>query len=458
MTITLEDIFNIPTAVIYNPDLYKSVRSVSIDTRSLKKKSLYVAIKGQSFDGHNYIEEAVNKGASAVLISNRKLKFVTDLDVPIITVQNTKKAYGKLANIWRKKFKAKVISITGSNGKTSTKEITKQLLAEKYIVHSTHANNNNDIGVPLTLLSTPKNAEVVVLEHGTNHFGEIEYTAKIAQPDVALITNIGNSHIEYLKNKRGILKEKLELFNNVYPNGKVLINNDDVLLAEQKKNFKNKIVYGYNGRPTIKGYKKGFSIDGNEKISVKYKQMNFDLTIPLLGESNTNNFISALAICFELGLTKTQMISGTEKVQQISKRLEKKDFKKFVIIDDTYNANPESVNNALTVLSKYKSKKNKIAILGDMGELGKDVVKFHKNIAKKINENGIKTVLSIGTNSKHLFSELNKSVGEKKHFTQRDKMIEFINEMDLSDSVILVKGSRYMQMEELVEVLKKRAV
>jgi len=457
MTITLEDIFNIPTAKIYNPDLYKSVTSVSIDTRSLKKKSLYVAIKGKSFDGHNYIEEAVNKGACAVLISNRKLNSVTDLDIPIITVQSTKKAYGELANIWRKKFKAKVVSITGSNGKTSTKEITKQLLAEKYIVHSTHANNNNDIGVPLTLLSTPKNAEVVVLEHGTNHFGEIEYTAKIAQPDVALITNIGNSHIEYLKNKRGVLKEKIELFNNVNPDGKILINNDDVLLTEQKQNFKNKIVYGYNGRAIIKGYRKGYSSDGNEKIKVKYKNINVDLILPLLGESNANNFLSALAICFEMGLTKKQIISGTKKVQQISKRLEKKDFKKFVIIDDTYNANPESVNNALMVLSKYKSMKNKIAILGDMGELGKDVVKFHKGLAKTIKENGITTVLTIGNNSKHLFSELNKSVSLKKHFSQRDKMKEFISEMDLSESVILVKGSRYMKMEEFVEVLEKRA-
>ncbi|MCP5061761.1 MAG: UDP-N-acetylmuramoyl-tripeptide--D-alanyl-D-alanine ligase [Ignavibacteriae bacterium] len=458
MTITLEDIFSIPTAVLYNPDLYKSVTSVSIDTRSLKKKSLYVAIKGKSFDGHNYIEEAVNKGASAVLISKRKLNSVTDLDIPIITVQNTKIAYGELAKIWRNKLNAKVISITGSNGKTSTKEITRQLLSTKFRVHSTLDNNNNDIGVPLTLLSTPKNAEVVVLEHGTNHFGEIEYTAKIAQPDVALITNIGNSHIEYLNNKKGVLKEKLELFNNVNPNGKVLINNDDVLLAEQKQIYKNKIVYGYSGRVAIKGYKKGFALDGNEKISVKYKQSNVDLTLPLLGESSTNNFLSALAICFELGLTKAQMISGSKKVQQISKRLEKKDFKKFVIIDDTYNSNPESVNNALTVLSKYKSKKNKIAILGDMGELGKDVVKFHKNIAKKINENGIKTVLSIGNNSKHLFSGLNKSVSIKKHFTQRNKMKEFINEMNLSDSIILVKGSRYMQMEEFVEILEKRAV
>ncbi|MEE9429846.1 MAG: UDP-N-acetylmuramoyl-tripeptide--D-alanyl-D-alanine ligase [Melioribacteraceae bacterium] len=457
MQITLEDIFNIPTAVIYNPDLYKSVSSVSIDTRSLKKKSLYVAIKGERFDGHKYVEEAVSKGASAVLISNRKLKLFNKLSVPIITVQNTKKAYGELAHIWRNKLNAKIISITGSNGKTSTKEITRQLLSSKFRVHSTLANNNNDIGVPLTLFSTPRSTELVVLEHGTNHFGEIEYTAKIARPDIAIITNIGNSHIEYLKNKKGVLEEKLELFNNVKDGGKVLINNDDVLLAKQKEKFKNKSVYGFTGRVNIKGSKKGYAPDGNEKINVKYKKLSIDITLPLLGESSAKNFLSALAICIEVGLTKTQIISRVKKVKQISKRLEKKDFKKFVIIDDTYNANPESVSNAITVLSKYKSKKNKIAILGDMGELGKDAVKFHKDIAKEINVNKINMVLSIGNNSKHLFSKLNKSVGVKKHFTKRNTMKEFINKMDLADSVILVKGSRYMKMEDFVEVLEKRA-
>jgi len=457
MKITIEDIFNIPSAVIYNPDMYKSVSSVSIDTRSLKKKSLYVAIKGKRFDGHKYVNEAVNKGATAVLISNRKLKLFNKLSVPIITVQNTKKAYGELAKIWRNKLNAKIISITGSNGKTSTKEITRQLLSSKFRVHSTLDNNNNDIGVPLTLLSTPKNTEVVVLEHGTNHFGEIEYTAKIAQPDIALITNIGNSHIEYLKNKKSVLKEKLELFENVNDQGLVLINNDDELLSEQKRKYQNKIVYGFIGRPNVKGYKKGFTSDGNEKISIKYKNINIDLTLPLLGESSVVNFLSAITICLELGLTKTQINTSVEKVKQISRRLERKDFNNCVIIDDTYNANEESFKNSIDVLLNFNSKKNKIAVIGDMFELGKDSIKIHKSIAKYFNRNKIDVVLSIGKSTKETYSKLNSNVKFKKHFVTRKAMKDFLNKMNIDNSVILIKGSRGMKMEEFVEILEKRA-
>ena len=208
MRITLEDLFNIPTAVIYNPDAYKSAAAVFIDSRQVKKKSIFVAIKGKNFDGHDFVKEAVKKGAGAIIINKRKLSEFDELDLPVITVSNTTHAYGELARIWRKKLKAKVISITGSNGKTSTKEILSEILSEKYKVHKTTANNNNHIGVPLTILSAPSGCEVVVLEHGTNHFGEIEYTAKIAQPDYSLITNIGSGHLEFLKDKKGVYKGK----------------------------------------------------------------------------------------------------------------------------------------------------------------------------------------------------------------------------------------------------------
>ncbi len=235
MKITLEDIFGISTAVIYNPDLYKSVTSVSIDTRNIKTNSLFVAIKGKNFDGHNYINEAIKKGAAAIVVSNRKLASLDEINVPIISVKNTIFAYGELANIWRNKFGGKVISITGSNGKTTTKEMVSQILSSRYKVHKTTANNNNQIGVPLTILSTPKNTDFLILEHGTNHFGEIEYTARIAQPDYSLVTNIGSSHLEFLESKEKVLEEKISLFNHTKENGFVFLNNDDFSFAIQKK-------------------------------------------------------------------------------------------------------------------------------------------------------------------------------------------------------------------------------
>ncbi len=457
MRITLEDIFNLSTAVIYYPDLYKSVTSVSIDTRTIKKNSLFVAIKGKNFDGHNYVKDAIKKGATAIVVSNRKLNLLKNVTVPIISVRNTKIAYGELASIWRSKFKTKVISITGSNGKTSTKEISKQLLKEKYKVHSTYSNNNNEIGVPLTILTTPKNCEVLILEHGSNHFGEIEYTAKIAKPDYALITNIGNSHIEFLKNKNGVLKEKTALFNNVHENGKVLINNDDDLLKKIKTNYKKKTTFGFKGKVEVRGKTLGVTKDSKQKIEIKYNNTKLEIALPLLGKSNAYNYLAAVTIAKEFGLTKKQITEATKKINQISKRLEKKEYKKVTIIDDTYNSNPESVKNALIVLQQNKVRKNKIAVLGDMFELGKDSEKKHQDLAKEINKAKINTVLTIGKNTKLLNEALNKNIKTKKHFSTRKALKEFLKKMELNDSIVLVKGSRGMKMEEFVEILEKRA-
>ena len=223
--ITLEDLFNLPASEIVNPDNYKAVSKISIDSRMINKGSLFIAIKGEKFDGHNFVREVIKNGASAVVIERKKYSQFRDLDIPVILVDKTVDALGGLAKVWRSKLNAKVVSITGSAGKTTTKDIIGTLLSEKYKTKKTSGNNNNHIGVPLTILSADKNDEVLVLEHGTNHFGEIDYTANIAQPDYALITNIGTSHLAFLKNKRGVLKEKKSLFDvTAKRDGTLLIN------------------------------------------------------------------------------------------------------------------------------------------------------------------------------------------------------------------------------------------
>ncbi len=190
--ISIEDMFNLRSAVIYNPDNFRTIRNVSIDSRNISGNCLFIAIRGERFDGHDFIDRAVSNGASAVLVERKQLKKLSDLEVPVITVADTVKALGELARIWRNKLSTKVIGITGSAGKTSTKEMISMLLSTKYRVNKTTANHNNHIGVPLTLFSTNEKHDVLVAELGTNHFGEIEYTANIALPDYALITNIGN--------------------------------------------------------------------------------------------------------------------------------------------------------------------------------------------------------------------------------------------------------------------------
>ena len=451
MKITLEDIFSIPTAVIYYPDKFKAVTSVSIDTRTLRKNSIYVAIKGKQFDGHNFVHDAITKGAKAIIVSNRKLNQFENVTVPIISVKNTINAYASLARIWRNKLNAKVISITGSNGKTTTKEILAHLLEAKYKVHKTAANNNNQIGVPLTILSAPLDTEILVLEHGTNHFREIEFTARVAEPDFALITNIGNSHIQYLESKEKILLEKSQLFQNIKTDGIVFINSGDPLLKSIRKNYKNKIVYGSKGKLDIKGKKK----TGSNKIEINGLGKSFSVNLPLLGDSNLSNYLSAVTIALQIGVSTKDIVRKTKTLKSVKGRLVEMKFKNFSIIDDTYNSNPESVKSALKVLKEYKQQSNKILVMGDMLELGNDSEELHKSLAKDIDSSNINEVYTIGKQTRKLLNEISKPK-IKKHFLNRISLIKYLKGLEITDSVILFKGSRGMKMEEFLNVIENR--
>ncbi|HPI37649.1 MAG TPA: UDP-N-acetylmuramoyl-tripeptide--D-alanyl-D-alanine ligase [Ignavibacteriaceae bacterium] len=455
--ITLQDLFNLQTARIYNPDAVKNISNVSIDSRTIKKKSLYIAIKGNKFDGHSFVNDAVNKGASAVLINEKMLSKFDKLELPIITVKDTSIALGQLANVWRNKLSAKVIGITGSNGKTTTKEITTLLLSEKYKVVSTVANNNNHIGVPLTLFSANEKTEVVVLELGTNHFGEIPYTAAIAQPDFSIITNIGYSHIEFLKTPAGVKKEKQVLFDETAKrNGIVIINSDDKLLKPLIKKYRNSITYGFSEKNTVSGEVKGYTNDGRTILEIKLKKEKINVELPIYGLTNARNILASVAIAYSLGLSKTNIIKGIGKLKPIKQRLVLKQLKDMVLIDDTYNANPASMQSAFELMSKINLYNKKIAILGDMFELGEKSLQLHKGLAAGIKKNGIGMVFTIGKMMKHLSDTLQKSEIIVQHFSNRNKLVKFLEECDLSNSVVLVKGSRGMKMEDFLQVIINR--
>ncbi|HSR17590.1 MAG TPA: UDP-N-acetylmuramoyl-tripeptide--D-alanyl-D-alanine ligase, partial [Ignavibacteriaceae bacterium] len=294
--LTVEDIFEIPTAVIYNPDEFKSLESVSIDSRSIPKNGLFIAIKGEKFDGHDFVNYAIENGAETIMISAEKYEIFKKINIPIITVQDTLKALGNVAKIWRHKLNAKIIGITGSTGKTTTKEMLALILNEKFSVNKTIANNNNHIGVPLTIFSTNNSHDVLVAELGTNHFGEINYTSEILKPDYALITNIGHSHLEFLKNKNGVLKEKIELFRVASERkGFIFINNDDPLLSRISKNYKNKLTFGLNSKADVKGKITGYTGDGKPVIQIIYKNKKLKETFSLYGEQSAKNFLAASA-------------------------------------------------------------------------------------------------------------------------------------------------------------------
>ncbi len=455
--ITLEDLFNISGAVIYNPDSYKPLSHVFIDSRKVKNNSLFIAIKGDKFDGHDFVFDAVKKGAKTIIVDEKKISKFKKLSIPIITVKDTTKTYGELAKMWRKKLSAKVISITGSNGKTTTKEIVAALLSKDYKVVKTEANNNNHIGVPLTIFSANEKTEFLILEQGTNHFGEIEYTANISQPDYALITNIGESHIEFLKDREGVYKEKSALFNAAQiNNGLILVNYDDSIIKKYSKKYKNKKTYGFNGTVDIKGKILGYTDDGKTKIQVKHKKDKFSITLPLYGLANAKNFLAACSIVLNAGLKSEEIVKVVEKIQSVHGRLEVKKYSNAIIIDDTYNSSPTSVESAVQLVNKIKIHKNKIFVLGDIFELGSQSADFHKELSKLFKPLKHTIVLTIGNKMKYLQRELLKKNVRSIHFHKRDALALYLQYEEIENSVILVKGSRGMKMEEFVHTLEKR--
>lgn len=456
ISLNLEDFFNLPTAVIYNPDGFRTVTSVTIDSRNVRKHSAFIAIKGENFDGHSFVKNAVSSGSKVIVINKKNYRKYDNVKATIITVKDTTKALGDLANIWRKKIKTKIIGITGSSGKTTTKEMLAAILREKYKVNKTKVNYNNHIGVPLTILDTSSKNNFLVLELGTNHFGEIEYVSKISEPDYALITNIGNSHLEFLKNKRGVLKEKISLFRITdEKDGTVFINNDDTLLKNSAKKFSNKVTYGFSKGSAIKGRNLGFTNDGKEIINIKKNNKNYKISLPFYGEHNKNNFLSAAAVALELGISKSQIQNGINKYKPADKRFNIKKVKKSILIDDTYNANPDSTSFAIKTMREFGKDKNKIVVFGDMLELGKDSVKLHQKISSVLIKEKVNELITIGKYTNHLNKKLKGNKILTKHFSKKENMIKYLEEKDFNNSIVLVKGSRGMKMEQYFKIIEK---
>ena len=457
--LNIEDVFDIPDSVIYEPDNFRKIYYVTIDSRKIKRNTLFIAINGDRFDGHDFVKDAVRSGAVAVIINRKYLDRYNEINVPLIAVKDTKLALGDIARIWRRKLSSKIIGITGSTGKTTVKEMLAELLKDKYKVNKTFANNNNDIGVPLTILSTNERHEVLVAELGTNHFGEIPYTAKILSPDCALITNIGNSHLEFLKTKNGVWEEKSFLFDEtIRNNGKVFLNYDDPIIKERHSKNSNKITFGFAGRVDVKAKIKSYTDDGKPKIEVKYKKRNHTITSPLYGEQSAKNFLAASAMALGLGLNFIQLERAAQKLKTSKGRLDVQHYKNFMLIDDTYNANPDSTKAAIELVGRIKVFSRKILFVGDMLELGEKSIKFHQSLKSVIVKNRIDEVYTIGAKMKYLNKKLSGRKIIAKHFSNRNLLLSFIKKLNLDDSVILVKGSRGMSMEEFLSEIKTKSL
>ena len=424
--------------------------SVSTDTRSLQKGALYFALKGDNFDGHNFLEQAQQAGAVAAVVSELK-----DTDLPQVCVADTRKALGRLAAAWRQDFQGVVVGVTGSNGKTTVKEMIAAILAEQGDVLATQGNFNNDIGLPLTLLrmdSSMMNSSnnFAVIEMGANHKGEILQLTNITRPDVALITNAGPAHLEGFGSVKKVARAKGEIYAGLDDDGVAVINADDKYFDYWQSICENKVTLSFglqNDSADIKGEWQPESTGG--RLAIRTPEGNLDITLSLPGRHNAMNALAACAACLAAGAKLENVKTGLEKFKSVKGRLNIHKTKAgAIVIDDTYNANPASLKAGLEVLKDMPGEH--WLVMGDMGELGENAERLHFDVGVKASESGINRLLATGPNSQAAVN----AFGEyAQHFEEQNELIKFLQDKLHADMSILVKGSRYMQMDKVVDAI-----
>ena len=434
----------------------RTIKGCSTDTRSIKSGELFIALSGPQFDGHEYINVAERVGAAAVIVDK---DVVTSL--PVLRVENTRRALGDLATMWRRNFNIPVVAITGSNGKTSLKEMLNSVLLRNGNVLSTQGNLNNDIGVPQTLFNLDQEHDFAVIEMGANHAGEIAQLCEMANPLVAVVTQCAPAHLEGFGTIEGVAKAKGEIFESLGNDGVAVINADDKFspLWNRLAGESRIISFGLDGHMSEDHADVTASI-----VSVNTKDSQFvlrvldqeiDVDLPLPGRHNIMNALAAAGCAKALGISLENIRDGLENLQAVPGRLQ---FKTGIqnlqdtdlqIIDDTYNANPGSFSAALDVL--INSSGHHWLALGDMGELGNSAVKMHRQAGELAQLAGVERLFTIG--------ELSQAATEAfgagaRHFADHDQLIKTItNELD-KDITLLVKGSRAAQMEKVVQALE----
>ncbi|MBP1950610.1 UDP-N-acetylmuramoyl-tripeptide--D-alanyl-D-alanine ligase [Virgibacillus litoralis] len=427
------------------------IGEVATDSRKKTHKSLFIPIIGENFDGHDYIKQAFDQGAVATLWQKEKqLPSFLPTDFPVFFVEDTLKAFQELAGFYRDKINPIVIGITGSNGKTTTKDIVASVLKTTFITEQTKGNLNNHIGLPLTILSMEPGTEVLIVEMGMNQYGEIETLSNIAKPDIAVITNIGESHIEYLGSRADIAKAKLEIISGMKHDGFLIVDGDEPLLEEMHKRD-NVITCGFDADNEVVV----------EKIKLTYNHTQFQLSdgyeysVPLLGNHHALNAAFAIAIAEHLKIPKSKVVKGLTELERTSMRFELLKGKNDAsIINDAYNASPTSMKAAINVVKQMKGFKQKVLVLGDIFELGNESKLFHQSIAESI-DNSVDALFTFGEESEEISSTVNKRNSDIScsHFTSKTDLLNALEDYLTKDTLILFKASRGMQFELFVEKL-----
>ena len=452
LELNLQEIVKATKGALLKEADVKEIKAVSTDTRKIEEGTMFIALKGENFNGNKYVLDAFNKGAKIAIVDEVKCE-LNELkeDVALIKVQNTGRALMDLAKFYREKLGLKVVGITGSAGKTSTKDLVAAVLSDKYKVFKTKGNFNNEIGLPLMILELDSTYDVAILEMGMRGLGQIKELAEIASPDLGIITNIGISHIEILKTRENILKAKMEIATFFDKNNTLVVcGNDDFLGALPEAEYK--IVKTGVGE----NFKIGAKNIALEELSSKFtvydgeKEEEFSLDMP--GEHNISNLMLGIAIAKELGVSFEEMKRGLKNIEATSMRLEliKKDG--FSILNDCYNSSPVAVKSAIDVMKNIEGKR-RIAVLGTMRELGHKSEEAHEEIGKYAKENGIEKVLCFGN-----FSEnIKEGYGEGcTVYENKEELIKDLLNIICDGDIILVKASRSLKFEEITKALLEK--
>lgn len=450
---TVKEIAEVTGGVWLNPtEKAPLVTAVGTDSRKVEPGSLFLPWVGERFDGHDFIDKALDAGAAGCLCA--KVPQNLRSDKFYVQVADTRLALKALAAAYRSRFNIPVVQITGSVGKTTTKEMVASVLGAKLRVWKTQGNFNNDIGTPLTLLGLDETHEAAVIETGMNHFGEIEYLGEMVQPDVAVISNVGDAHIEFLGSREGILQAKCEIFKHLKFGGAAILNGDDALL--------NTVELPFTTLRCGKSAGCGVRIDeiadhgvNGITCTVTTEKETYPLEIPAPGEHMAYAAAIAVAVGETLGLSREEIVRGVAAYEPSGSRMRVVRLKEErIVLDDCYNANPQSVTAALEILAKTECE-HRVAVLGDMGELGELTSQAHYNIGALCAMLGINYVIAIGTKAARIADGAIMSSGEVLHFATKEEAIACVKERLTPGTVMLVKASHSMHFDTLVEELRR---
>lgn len=457
--IYVEDIIRECNGELVIGDLNKECINFSKDTRVIKENDVYIGIKGENFDGNKFYDKAFDNGASVCILDN-----IEDIDInkykdkTIIKVEDSIVALGKIAAYKRSLYDIPVIAVTGSVGKTSTKDMIDSVLETKYNVLKTKGNLNNNIGMPLTILEL-KDHDCMVVEMGMNHLNEISYLTKIAKPTIAVITNIGTAHIGNLGSRENILKAKLEILEGLDKDGVLFINNDNDLLHKEYNNLKNEYKVKTIGIDNISDYM-AYNIKEDitgSMFTIKDDNIEENIQVNVATRPFIYNSLMGYAIGKELNIEKDLIKKGISNLKLTDHRLEKKVNQNGVtIIDDTYNASYDSMKSSIELLGK--SNNRKIAILGDMLELGEYSEEIHRKVGKDVVNNNIDILVTVGEFSKYIKDEAIKNGFNKENiysFEKQEDTYNLLKDILKNEDLVLIKGSHGINLENVVEEIMK---